>query len=168
MRSTLVQGTLIWSSPLPQLAANWLMRLGRRRAGLWPPTGSCRARALSKDSIIFGAPGPDPSVDSGRGSARLYSLDQATGALVWKSDVVAICWVQLRRDRSNSERIAYSSPLVHGDLQSLCRHPRRRRRSDPEWQAGRAPMQIRAALGQPFNFEATSVRKAAGSGCAGG
>jgi outer membrane protein assembly factor BamB len=61
------------------------------------------------DAVIFGAPDPDPGTDSGNGSARLWALDATTGALIWKSDVVAsvpTCGGNIH------ERITYSSPLV--------------------------------------------------------
>jgi outer membrane protein assembly factor BamB len=61
------------------------------------------------DAVIFGAPDPDPGTDGGNGSARLWALNATTGALIWKSDVVAnvpSCTGRIH------ERIAYSSPLV--------------------------------------------------------
>lgn len=63
----------------------------------------------TEDAVIFGAPDPDPGTDGGNGSARLWALDAGTGALIWKSDVVAnvpSCTTNIH------ERIAYSSPLV--------------------------------------------------------
>jgi outer membrane protein assembly factor BamB len=61
------------------------------------------------DAVIFGAPDPDLGTDGGNGSARLWALNATTGALIWKSDVVAnvpSCSGNIH------ERITYSSPLV--------------------------------------------------------
>jgi outer membrane protein assembly factor BamB len=52
--------------------------------------------------VIFGA--PDPASNSGDG--RLWAVNAATGALVWKSPVVA--------SRANNEQIGYDSPVVAG------------------------------------------------------
>jgi outer membrane protein assembly factor BamB len=68
-----------------------------------------------KEAVIFGAPDPDPSAEGGLGSARLFAFT-LSGALIWKSDIVA----HLNGCTPGSlselhERIAYSSPLVLGD-----------------------------------------------------
>ncbi len=71
--------------------------------------------ATGVSMVIFGA--TDPSADSGLGSASLFALNPADGALIWKSDVVAHldgCTVGSVTDRH--ERIAYSSPLVSGGV----------------------------------------------------
>src|SRR6266568_525703 len=66
-------------------------------------------------AIIFGAPDPDPTIDSGRGSARLYALNIATHTLIWKSEIVAqISGCTFTRELH--ERIANSSPLVVGKM----------------------------------------------------
>ena len=36
----------------------------------------------TEDTVIFGAPDPDPLTDGGNGSARLWALDAGTGALL--------------------------------------------------------------------------------------
>jgi outer membrane protein assembly factor BamB len=65
--------------------------------------------------VIFGA--PDPAV--GLGSGRLWALDVDTGALVWKSDIVANLtgvtsyWVDpVQAVAELHENIGYSSPVV--------------------------------------------------------
>ena len=64
--------------------------------------------------VIFGAPDPDPTVDGGLGSGRLFALDQATGTLAWKSDVLArVNGCTPGATSEQHERIGYSSPLVH-------------------------------------------------------
>lgn len=82
-------GALIWSyPPLPQPPLiGSCGSVGDVQA--FGAYGILSSASPYKDTIIFGAPDPAPSVDGGLGSARLYSLDQATGALVWKSDLVA-------------------------------------------------------------------------------
>src|SRR6516164_936399 len=64
--------------------------------------------------VIFGAPDPDPTVDAGLGSGRLFALDQETGALKWKSDVLArVNGCTPGATFEQHERIGYSSPLVN-------------------------------------------------------
>jgi outer membrane protein assembly factor BamB len=73
------------------------------------------ARIDGRDAVVFGAPDPDPSVDNGLGSARLWALDALAGTLIWKSDLVARVTGCTDGDKSEfHERIGYSSPLVVG------------------------------------------------------
>jgi outer membrane protein assembly factor BamB len=72
------------------------------------------ARIGNTDAIIFGA--PDTSFGTGFGEGRLFALNAATGAIIWKSPVVA----QLTGTTSGSttelhQQIGYSSPVVYGD-----------------------------------------------------
>jgi outer membrane protein assembly factor BamB len=65
--------------------------------------------------VIFGAPDPDPNTDGGLGSARLFAVNESTGALTWKSDVVAhVTGCNPGNGNELHERIAYSAPLVLG------------------------------------------------------
>jgi outer membrane protein assembly factor BamB len=65
--------------------------------------------------VIFGAPDPDPTVDAGRGSGRLFALEQASGTLKWKSDLLArVNGCTPGATVEQHERIGYSSPLVSG------------------------------------------------------
>ena len=67
-----------------------------------------------KTVVIFGA--PDPTAETGMGSARLFVLDAATGELLWKSAVVAhVTGCTAQADNELHERIAYSSPLLWED-----------------------------------------------------
>jgi outer membrane protein assembly factor BamB len=69
------------------------------------------------DALMFGAPDPDQTVDSGNGSARLWVLNASTGALMWKSDVVAnLPNCTTGAPGQIHERITYSSPLVFGNM----------------------------------------------------
>ena len=72
------------------------------------------ASVNGKDAVIFGA--PDRSLGTGLGEGRLFALDVATGAELWKSPVVA----RLTGTTGGSttefhEQIGYSSPLVFND-----------------------------------------------------
>jgi outer membrane protein assembly factor BamB len=66
-------------------------------------------------AVIFGA--QDPTLDPRLGSSRLYALNARTGALIWKSDPVAIINGTNTSGKGPSltelhERIKYSSPLI--------------------------------------------------------
>jgi outer membrane protein assembly factor BamB len=75
-------------------------------------SSASRARIDDKEAVIFGA--PDPTAETGLGSARLYALDVHTGKLIWASDVVAhVTGCTSGSTTELHERIAYSSPLVH-------------------------------------------------------
>lgn len=72
------------------------------------------AKVMGQDAVIFGA--PDPTAETHLGSARLFALSM-TGALLWKSDVVAhVNGCPGTGPNVLHERIAYSSPLVSGNM----------------------------------------------------
>ena len=150
-------GALVWSyPPLPQPPLiGSCGSVGDVQA--FGAYGILSSASPYKDTIIFGAPDPAPSVDGGLGSARLYSLDQATGALVWKSDLVArVNGCSFGATGEQHERIAYSSPLVHGDRVYVGIHDA----GDDPIQNGKL-IALDADTGHirpAFNFEATSVR----------
>jgi outer membrane protein assembly factor BamB len=97
------------------------------------PSSATYAKINGQDAVIFGAPDPDPRIDSGLGSARLFALplspaDPNDPQPIWKSDVVAqvtgctplnVCngdpTCISKSYAEKHERIAYSSPLVLGD-----------------------------------------------------
>jgi outer membrane protein assembly factor BamB len=104
-------GTFKWRYPPTGAGLNGSCTNGAN--GSWGAYGiqssATYASIGTEDAVIFGAPDPDPHTDGGNGSARLWALDAGTGALIWKSDVVAnvpSCSTNIH------ERIAYSSPLV--------------------------------------------------------
>jgi len=108
-------GNLLWQYP----TAGQPPLLGSCTAGSGPQTfgsyGIASSAATYFGSVIFGAPDPDPTVDHGNGSARLFELDQGTGALIWKSDVVAhVTGCTPDSTTELHERIANSAPLVAG------------------------------------------------------
>jgi outer membrane protein assembly factor BamB len=149
-------------------------QLWRFPAASTPLVGSCgfggygiqssasRAEIAGQEAVIFGA--PDPTAAGGLGSAVLYALNAATGALIWKSDVVAqvtgctgcgatcssAAYAELH------ERIAYSSPLVHDDVVYVGVHDS----GDDPIQNGKV-MAVSLASGHVlpgFSFVATSTR----------
>ncbi len=76
------------------------------------PSSATYASINSTDAVIFGAPDPDQTVDGGNGSARLWALNAASGALIWKSAVVGHVNPCSSASGSLHERIGHSSPLV--------------------------------------------------------
>ena len=72
------------------------------------------ARINGTDAVIFG--GPDQSFGTGLGEGRLFALNAATGAEIWKSPVVARLTGLTGGSTSEfHQQIGYSSPLVFGD-----------------------------------------------------
>jgi outer membrane protein assembly factor BamB len=68
------------------------------------------------DAVVFGA--PDLSLPPGFGSGRLFALNAATGAEIWKSPAVAVLNGLLDNSFTGTERheqIGYASPLVLDD-----------------------------------------------------
>jgi len=67
-----------------------------------------------KDAVIFA--GPDQSIGRRLGSGRLFALDPASGAEIWKSPEIAALNGLTPGDGSQlHENIGYSSPLVVGN-----------------------------------------------------
>lgn len=64
-------------------------------------------------AVIFGA--PDRSIGAGLGSGRLFALDAATGAEIWKSPEIArLTGTTSTSTSERHEQIGYSAPLVSG------------------------------------------------------
>jgi len=107
-------GSLLWQFP-----AHGHPLMGTCAGGGFPQTfgqyGVMSSAADLDGNVVFGAPDPDPATDLGRGSARLWELQESTGSLVWKSDVVAHvtgCTPGAINPPELHERIAYSAPLA--------------------------------------------------------
>ncbi len=114
-------GALIWRYPMPPQAPLLQNYPGNASspgiassgtiAKVWVPWFWIFKRPAKV--IIFGAPDPSVCVSTACGSGRLWALHMDTGALVWKSDVVAnltgLTWGSLTELH---ERIGYSSPVV--------------------------------------------------------
>ncbi len=106
-------GALLWEFPVPP-APPLKGSCGGGGFQTFGAYGVMSSAVSYRHWVIFGAPEPDPAVDGGLGSGRLYALDQATGKLVWKSDVLArVNGCHFNNMTEQHERIAYSSPLVH-------------------------------------------------------
>jgi hypothetical protein len=90
-------GTVKWKYPDPTTNPNDPTSL----IGLCNPWGNVGIQAsavvttvvnsegAAEKAVVFGAEDPDSQTDYGNGSSRLWALDANTGALIWKSDVVA-------------------------------------------------------------------------------
>ena len=66
------------------------------------------------DAVIFGA--PDKSLGTGLGEGRLFALNAATGAELWKSPIVARLTGTMSGSTSQfHEQIGYSAPIVFND-----------------------------------------------------
>jgi outer membrane protein assembly factor BamB len=105
-------GSYKWRYPSAGSGLNGSCTMGGN--GSWGAYGiqssATYASIGSTDAVIFGAPDPDPLIDHGNGAARLWALNASTGALIWKSDVVAN--IPTCGGGNIHERITYSSPLV--------------------------------------------------------
>jgi outer membrane protein assembly factor BamB len=67
-----------------------------------------------RDAVVFGA--PDPSLGTMLGEGRLFALDAATGAEIWKSPVAARLTGTTGGSTSQlHEQMGWSSPLVFND-----------------------------------------------------
>jgi outer membrane protein assembly factor BamB len=68
----------------------------------------------TQDAVIFAA--PDQSIGARLGSGRLFALDAATGAELWKSpEIAALDGLTEGSTTELHENIGYSSPLVLGN-----------------------------------------------------
>jgi len=108
-------GTLQWEYPKPPKAAllsKFLVSANPSGKGL--AASASIGTFKEKTAVVFG--GPDQSIGLGLGSGRLFALDPASGAEIWKSPEIAV--VSGTTDNSTTERheqFGYSSPLVLGD-----------------------------------------------------
>ena len=120
--------------------------------------GVMSSAAYFDDTVVFGAPDPDPATDSGLGSGRLWALKESDGSLVWKSDVVAHvngCTPGNVAPELH-ERIAYSAPLVSEDAVYVGTHDA----GDDPIQNGRV-MAVDRATGHllpGFSYSSTNSR----------
>ena len=66
------------------------------------------------DAVIFAA--PDQSVGTGLGEGRLFALNTATGAVIWKSPVIArVTGLTSGSTTQFHENLGYSAPIVVGN-----------------------------------------------------
>jgi outer membrane protein assembly factor BamB len=119
-------GALLWEYPKPPAQA-LLSKYSQANGGENPSSHGLAASAtiaLNKNirpMVVFGA--PDPSLSDKMGSGRLFALDPASGAEIWKSPEIAVV-DGLTSSISNEsvaitqrhEQFGYSSPLALGSL----------------------------------------------------
>ena len=67
-----------------------------------------------QDTVIFAA--PDKSIGTGLGEGRLFALNTVTGAVIWKSPVIARVTGTTSQSKTEfHENLGYSAPLVWGN-----------------------------------------------------
>ena len=147
-------GALVWQYPAPgapaltsQFTCNPSSE-GIAASAVMATIGGVRA-------VIFGA--PDRSIGAGLGSGRLFALNAATGAEIWKSPEVArLTGTTSASTAELHEQIGYSAPLVVGNrvYVGIANH------CDNPIQAGRiAAVDLASGVIDPgFAFSATSTR----------
>lgn len=104
-------GTLLWEYPaLPAPALISSFQCNPSSFGI--ASSAIIASVGGRDAVIFAA--PDPSLSPGYGSGRLFALDAATGAVIWKSPSLAsLTGTTWSSTTELHEQIGYSSPLVY-------------------------------------------------------
>ncbi len=103
-------GALLWQYPpaaSPPLTSQFVCNPSSRGIA----SSAAVARIAGVDAVIFGA--PDQSIGTQLGEGRLFALNAATGAEIWKSPVLArltgLAWGSTSEFH---EQIGYSAPLV--------------------------------------------------------
>jgi outer membrane protein assembly factor BamB len=101
---------LVWQYPAAGVATTLTSTFTCNPSSIGIASSAVITTIAGKTAVVFGA--PDSSGGS-LGDGRLFALDAATGALIWRSDVVA----SLTGTTSGStaelhEQIGFSSPLV--------------------------------------------------------
>lgn len=113
------------------------------------------AKVNGTDAVIFGA--PDQSIGMHLGSGRLFALNAATGAEIWKSPEIArLTGTTPGSTTQLHEQLGYSSPLIYNDhvYVGIANH------CDNPIQNGRI-VAVRLATGAidaGFTFNATNTR----------
>jgi outer membrane protein assembly factor BamB len=149
-----VTGGLVWQYPPPPAAALTTQYLSNPSSrGI--ASSAAVATIGGVDAVIIAA--PDQSIGAGLGSGRLFALNAATGAEIWKSPELArltgLTWASTTELH---EQHGYSSPVVWGNLVyvGIANH------GDNPIQNGRV-VAVDLATGAPaggFGFSATSTR----------
>lgn len=112
-------GALLWQFPTPaQIASGTqpplLSQFACNPSSKGIASSAAMTRMGSTKAVVFGA--PDPTSGAGNGDGRLFMLNAATGAEIWRSDVVAVVngltWYDVSE---RHEQIGYAAPLVFND-----------------------------------------------------
>jgi outer membrane protein assembly factor BamB len=106
-------GALLWQYPpaaSPALTSQFTCNPSSE--GL--ASSAVMATVNGTSAVIFGA--PDRSIGTGLGEGRLFALNAATGAEIWKSPVIArLTGLTPGSTTELHEQIGYSSPIVFND-----------------------------------------------------
>lgn len=105
-------GAVLWKFPAPPanpLRSQWVCNPSSEGIG----ASAAIARIGGTDAIIFGA--PDTSFGTGFGEGRLFALNATTGAVIWKSPVIARLTGTTGSPAELHQQIGYSSPVVYDD-----------------------------------------------------
>jgi outer membrane protein assembly factor BamB len=106
-------GMVLWKFPAPP-AAPLRSQFVCNPSSQGIASSAAIAEIGGKDAVIFGA--PDPSFGTGFGEGRLFALNAETGAVIWKSPVIASLTGTTSGSTSEvHQQIGYSSPVVYGD-----------------------------------------------------
>jgi hypothetical protein len=120
-------GALLWEYPPPPAQA-LVSEYSQVNPSYTNPSGLGLAASATiamdaneRPMVVFGA--PDPSLGAKMGSGRLFALDPASGAAIWKSPEIAVV-NGLTSSITNEavaitqrhEQFGYSSPLALGNL----------------------------------------------------
>ncbi|MCA1510563.1 PQQ-binding-like beta-propeller repeat protein [Bradyrhizobium sp. NBAIM01] len=151
-------GNLLWQYPKagdPALRSQYETVSAHNPSSEGLPASASIGTVRERDAVIFG--GPDQSVGRRLGSGRLFALDPASGAEIWKSpEIAALNGLTPGDGRELHENIGYSSPLVIGNrvYVGIANH------ADSPIQNGRvASVDINSGnIVASFDFKATSTR----------
>jgi len=106
-------GAVIWQYP-PAASPALTSQFVCNPSSIGIASSAVYAKIGGTDAVIFAA--PDQSIGTHLGEGRLFALNCATGAEVWKSPVIArltgLTWGSTTEFHEN---LGYSSPLVMGD-----------------------------------------------------
>ena len=151
-------GSMLWQYPNagdPPLRSQYETVSLHNASSVGLPASASTGTVREQDAVIFG--GPDQSIGRRLGSGRLFALNPATGAEIWKSPEIAVLNGLTAGSTSElHENIGYSSPLVLGNrvYVGIANH------ADSPIQNGRvaAVDTNSGALVGGFNFKATNTR----------
>lgn len=106
-------GAVLWKYPAPP-APPLRSQFTCNPSSFGIASSAAIAKIGGVDAVIFGA--PDLSLGTGLGEGRLFALNAATGAEIWKSPVIArVSGLTWGSATEFHQQIGYSSPLVLGD-----------------------------------------------------
>jgi outer membrane protein assembly factor BamB len=106
-------GALLWQYP-PAAAPPLTSQFTCNPSSEGLASSAVVAKISGSEAVIFGA--PDRSFGTGLGEGRLFALNAATGAEIWKSPVIArLTGTTFVSTTQFHEQIGYSSPIVFKD-----------------------------------------------------